>query len=595
MYTFEIRTYGLWDSPLSPERMAGGKGFGDVAWEAGGTLLWLEKRPDRNALVVQGPGLDAPRDLNVGFSARSGIGYGGGEYTAAGGHAFFVDAETGQLFRQTLSAGLPQPVTPAFGAAAAPVLSPDGRWLLYVHTHAGADSLAIVDARGLRWPGQLVTGDDFYMQPCWHPAGDRIAWIAWNHPQMPWDGARLYTGRLLIHPGAVPLIMDTAVAAGEDGQAAVFQPQFSPDGRTLAYVSDAEGFWQIYLIELASGEHRRLADDGFEYGLPAWVQGMRTYEFSPDGKMIFAVRHKNGFASLVRITLSTGVGEVLPLDAGYHWLEQPAVSPDGEQVALIASGSRQPPQVVTVRSGGEVKVRARSAAEDLPREFYPIPEPLSWETGAGSLVHGLFYQPANPSFQGEGLPPLVVAIHGGPTSQATAGFEARYAFLTSRGYAVLAVNYRGSPGYGRAYRQALHGNWGIYDVEDAVSGVHRLLADGRVNPDRLAIEGGSAGGLTVLLALIRYPGLFKAGILRYPLVNLLSIRDSSFKFEIPLPGFPGRSAPCSRAALQRTFPTLPGGKDPRPPAAFSWGGRSGRAERTVRGPGLYPPEHRRPS
>jgi dipeptidyl aminopeptidase/acylaminoacyl peptidase len=510
--------------------MAGEVSFGDVAWDDTGTLIWLEKRSDRNALVVQEPGLNTPRDLNVEFSARSGIGYGGGAFSVTGGYVFLVDAESGRVFRQPLSATLPQPITPVFGAAAAPTLSPDGRWLLYVHSDAGADSLAIVDARGVGWPGQLVTGDDFYMQPCWHPAGDRVAWIAWNHPQMPWDGAILHVADLKTYPGALPLVADTTLTIG-NGHTAVFQPQFSSEGRSLAYVSDEEGFWQLYLMELSSGEVQRLTDDDQEYGLPAWLQGMRTYDFSRDGKIIYAVRHKNGFASLVRITLQTRVVEEISLDPAYTWLEQPAVSPDGEQVALIASGSQVPPRVITVRPGGQVQVLARSAAEDLPVEVYPVPEHLSWETSAGSLAHGLYYLPNHPRFTGDGPPPLIISVHGGPTSQAAANFEPRYAFLTSRGYAVLAVNFRGSTGYGRAYRQALQGNWGVYDVEDAVSGARRLLADGRVDADRLAIEGGSAGGFTVLLALIRYPGFFKGGICRYPLVNMLAMGDSSFKFE----------------------------------------------------------------
>ncbi len=523
------RPFGLWDSPLSPARMAGGKGFGDVAWDEGGALLWLEKRTDRNAVVVHAPGLDAPRDLNEGFSARAHVGYGGGDFTVGAGLAYFVDAETRQLFRQPLDSGLPHPVTPVFGAAAAPALSPDGRWLLFVNSEAGADSLAIADARTAGWPQQLVTGDDFYMQPTWHPAGDRIAWIAWNHPQMPWDETSLCTGRLQFHPGAAPVIADTAITAIGGGQVAYFQPRFSPDGQSLAYVSDAEGFWQLYLHNLKTGVHRRLADDGFEYGLTAWLQGMRTYDFSPDGQAIFAVRYKNGFAGLVRITLATDAVDPLPIDGGYQWLEQPAVSPDGAQVALIASGSHTPPRVITMRPGGGVQVRARSTAEDLPPEIYPVPEPLTWTSDDGAKVHGLFYPPANPSFRGQGPLPLVVSVHGGPTGQAAAGFAPRVAFLTSRGYAVLAVNYRGSAGYGRAYRQSLHGNWGIYDVEDVASGARILVADGRVDPDRLAIEGGSAGGLTVLLALIRYPGLFKAAICRYPLVNLLSMGDSYFQ------------------------------------------------------------------
>jgi dipeptidyl aminopeptidase/acylaminoacyl peptidase len=401
------------------------------------------------------------------------------------------------------------------------------------------------------------------MQPAWHPDGRRLAWIAWNQPNMPWDGSLLRTGTLRMEPTGPDLpenvfLEDVQTLAGGE-RISIFQPSFSPDGRYLAYVSDETGWWQIYVQELDSGATRQVTGVPADHGLPAWVQGMRTYGFGPDGSSIFAIRNQRGFASLWQIDLVKGSEEQIPIDAAYTWFEQIAVSPSTAaagvvQVALIASGGTTPPRLITVsspRKQGDSSavptptspadrhasspwisiVRRRGTAEDIPAESLAPAQSIQWKGLDGGEVFGLFYLPTNPSFEGIGLPPLLVSIHGGPTSQVRAVYNAKAQFFTTRGYAVLEVNHRGSTGYGRPYWEALNGNWGIYDVEDAVSGLQALANQGQVDGSRAVIMGGSAGGFTVLMALENFPGLFKAGVCLFGVANQFSLVAETHKFE----------------------------------------------------------------
>lgn len=528
------RQYGLWDSPISPISLARRKAFSDILWDESGPLVWREQRSDRGVIVVQPPDGQAARDLNGDFSVRARVGYGGGDFTVGNGLVFFVEAESGRIYRQPTHHGAPHPITPAFGRAASPALSPDGRWLLFVHSYERRDHIAMVDSLGEHWPAKLVSGDDFYMQPCWNPQGDRIAWIAWNHPNMPWDGTYLRLATV-VPPGNSPLPTLTGVAAIAGGDnISIFQPAFSPDGRNLAYASDETGWWQLYIYDLEKGQRRQLTDEPAEHAAPAWGQGMRTHGFSQDGKKLYFIRNQRGFNSLWQATLEGDYPQQpVPLDEIYTGLDQISISPAGspERIALIASGPTTPPRVITFDHKSGVHVWRRSATEELSPQVYSPCRSIEWKGMDGEAVHGIFFPAHHASFESSGKPPLIVAIHGGPTSQRLVAFNPDAQFFASRGYAYLEVNYRGSTGYGRAYRNTLRSNWGIYDVQDAVSGARSLAAEGLVDEERLVITGGSAGGFTVLKALEDYPGVFKAGICLYGVSDQFGLVAETHKFE----------------------------------------------------------------
>jgi len=539
------RQCGLWDSPISPLSVARGLTFSDVAWDSGGTLAWREVRSGWGAIVLQGPDRNAPRDLNSDFSVRAKVGYGGGDFILDRGQVYFAEEASGRLYRQPVAGGAARPITPDFGSCASPAPSPAGRWLTFVHTHEGQDCLGIVDSEGKDWPQKLVSGEDFYMQPAWHPRGKQIAWVAWNHPNMPWDGTTLFLGELVFPENSLPRLRSADAIAGGT-TVSIFQSLFSPDGRYLAYASDAEGWWQIYLYDLAEKSHRKLTAADADHGRPAWVQGMRTFGFDPDGNSLLFIRNRLGFASLWSVDIASGEENRLELGEEYTWLEQIAVSPEYTpegrvEIALIASGPAAPPRVIAasfgkergdrLRLSPEVRILRRATAEDVRSEVYAPAEPVTWQGFDGKPVHGLYYPAHSPAFSPIGKPPLIVSIHGGPTSQARAAFNPGAQFFTTRGYAFLEVNYRGSTGYGRAYWEALKGQWGIYDVEDAMSGARHLVEQGAVDGDRLVIMGGSAGGYTVLQSLVDHPGYYKAGVCLYGVANQFTLAAETHKFE----------------------------------------------------------------
>lgn len=537
------RQYGLWESPISPISMARGLTFSDVTFGDGGVIAWREMRSDLGVIVLMELDGQAMRDLNSDFSVRAKIGYGGGDFTLGDGHVYFAEADSGRLFRQSIADGHVMPITPAFGNYASPQLSPDGRWVLFVHTYESQDSLGIIDSKGKDWPQKLVAGDDFYMQPVWHSDGEQIAWIAWDQPNMPWDGTFLRLGRLSFPEGSLP-VMDSIETITGDQSTSIFQPQFAPNGHLLAYASDASGWWQLYVYDLEKGDHRRITSEAADHGSPAWVQGLRTYGFSPDSEKLIFIRNQSGFASPWQVDIDSGEEERLPLDEEYTWLEQIAVDrqidPLGEpRIALLASGSTTPPRVITYQApkkaapgkGRGAQILRRATAEDLTPQTFAPTQSLIWKGMDGEQVHGLFVPPHNPGFEGSGKPPLIVSIHGGPTSQVRAFFNPKAQFFATRGYAVLEVNYRGSTGYGRDYWRALNGKWGVYDVQDAISGTRHLAEQELVDGKRAIIMGGSAGGFTVLQALVDQPGFFKAGVCLYGVANQFTLAAETHKFE----------------------------------------------------------------
>jgi dipeptidyl aminopeptidase/acylaminoacyl peptidase len=519
-----FRPNGLWESPVSPALIGVQLRFNDLAWDSDDdTLLWVEGRSDKNILVSKARG-EAIRDLTYEGSVRGGVGYGGGEFSVAHGKVVFA-LNGDRIYRRGLGYDAPHAISASFGDLAAPTLSPDGRWVLFVRSSPEReDSVGLVSADGHGWPACLVSGSDFYMQPVWHPQGKRIAWIEWDHPNMPWDGTRLKLASLAGDPPN--LAQAELVAGGPD--VPVFQPAFSPDGRWLSYIAE-EGEWdRLYLLNLETGERRALVEGG-NLARPAWVQGIRTYGWSPSSQSIYYLLNDAGFASLWKVDLDSG--RSARIDVGpYTWLSQIAVSSRSERVALIAEGAAIPRRVIIWDEQG-VEVVRRSDPESISPDDLPQVRALSWYAPDGTLVHGLYSPPSNALNKGSGLPPAIIYVHGGPTSGVVAGYDADMAFFTSRGYAWLSVNYRGSTGYGRSYMLKLREHWGDLDVEDAVGGAQALVDQGLADPHRLVIKGGSAGGYTVLNALIRCPGFFKAGLCSYGVANLFTLDLDTHKFE----------------------------------------------------------------
>jgi dipeptidyl aminopeptidase/acylaminoacyl peptidase len=553
--------YGTWTSPITPRVLAESGRFDEIAWDTtptpdgGATLVWTEKRGAGSILVAQTlmpDGYDAPRDLTTEADRVGGrVGYGGGEVAIYNGIAYFAGAG-GRLYRVALAGGQPRAITPAFGSAASPAIAPDGQWIAYVHTVDDVDGIALVDVEGAHFPRKFAYGSDFVMQPAWHPAGTQFAYVAWDHPNMPWDATTLWLAEIAQDTYNAPYITSqTALISGSS----VFQPTFSPDGRYLAYVGESKGWWQLFVYDLLGGAHRALTSTEAEHAIPAWRQGMRTFAWLPDGSALVFLRNTAGFSSAWRIDIRMRQeSQLLELESYTH-LAQIAVG--GGRVALIASSSSTPARVISaplpasdapltssrtdtgtfvIRVAGAPSVHRRSMPEMIPVARLSFPQSVAWTsddgTASGAPVYGLYYPPepegnALPS----GLPPLIVMVHGGPTTQTVAAYSAQTQFFATRGYAVLWVNYRGSTGYGRAYRDALRGGWGVIDVEDAAAGATYLAANGLVDPAKYVIMGSSAGGYTVLQSLVLKPGFYRAGVSLYGISDQFALAAETHKFE----------------------------------------------------------------
>jgi dipeptidyl aminopeptidase/acylaminoacyl peptidase len=548
--------------------MAGALRLDGVAFDGDGRrLVWLEGRSGQGVLVSAAEG-EAPRDLTTDVSVRARVGYGGGDFTVGGGDAYFVGSE-GRLYRQALAGGPARAITPRFGHFSSPRVSPDGRWVLFIHTYEDEDCLAIVDADGRQWPRRLATGHDFYMWPRWSPTGEHVAYVGWDHPSMPWDGTRLHLAPVAASGPAGPELGEPVVVAGDE-QVAVSQPEFAPDGRSLAYISDATGWNQLYVYDLATGQHRQLTNAEADHGGPAWGYDQRFYAWSHDGRSLIYRRDERGFQRLWLLDVATG--ETRPVEGPlgeYTTIGALVASPIDERVAVTASTPAIPSRLVVGEpANGTARVIKHSAAENVPAAELARPEALTWQSTNGELVHGLYYPPTSARFTAEGPAPLVVLVHGGPTSHQTAGYNAQAQFLATRGYGVLAVNYRGSTGHGRAYMEALRCNWGICDVEDSVSGAQYLVGLGRTHPEQLVIMGGSAGGYTVLQTMVEHPRAFKAGVCLYGVANHFTLAAETHKFEARYLDSMLGPLPEAAAIYRERSPIFHADKIVRPMAVF---------------------------
>jgi dipeptidyl aminopeptidase/acylaminoacyl peptidase len=530
-----IAGFGAWASPLTAARVTAGALRFDHLVVDGDELYWAEGRASeggRSVVVRRTRDGQLTDATPAGFNVRTRVHeYGGAAYTVHRGVIYFSNFEDQRLYRLAAT-GTPTPLTPAGVFYADPRMHPGGRTLFCVredHRAPGEPTNTIVGvAVDDGNEHVMASGADFYSNPRISRDGRWLAWLQWNHPQMPWDGTELWAVEL--YPdGCAGVPWKVTGGASES----IFQPEWSPDGE-LYYVSDRTGWWNLYR---QNGE--ALCPMPAEFGKPQWTFSQSTYGFI-ERDAIAATYSEDGRWKLGILTLSTR--SFAPVDLDLEPTDGVRVAPGA--LYFIGGSPTHPPCVARValtddRSGvGEtvaidrdIEVIRAATVDQIPREWISVAASVAIDSPDGD-VHAFYYGPRNPDYQaadGE-RPPLLVLSHGGPTAASSDVLDARIQFWTSRGFAVLDVNYRGSTGFGRSYRDRLKGQWGIIDVIDCVNGATALSGQGLADSQRLIIRGGSAGGYTTLAALT-FHNVFRAGASHYGVSDVEVLARDTHKFE----------------------------------------------------------------
>jgi dipeptidyl aminopeptidase/acylaminoacyl peptidase len=535
--------YGFWKSPITSDLIvAQSVGLSDVRLD-GGTIYWLEGRPQEQgrSVVVRG-GDDAADVTPQPFNARTRVHeYGGGSWTVSDGTVYFSNFADGRLYRQLAGASEPQPLTPAPVTRDREWRFADGvidhhrrRWVGVREDHTAegepVNTVVAVDlGGGGAEPGVvLLRGPDFFCSPRLSPDGRWLIALAWDHPNMPWNGTILCLAEI-----------------GDDGEAgaprviaggpaeSIFQPEWSPDGTQIVFVSDRSGWWNLYRFDLATGTTQPLAPMAAEFGLPQWNLGTSSYAFAGHERIVCAYSEK-GLGRLGVLDLSSATLTALDLP----FTEFGSVRADGDCVVFRAGGPHHPVSVVALDLGSGGTTILKKSTEILDRtdlrlaDYLTKVESVEFPTTEGETAFGLFYPPSNPDYAPgpDERPPLLVKCHGGPTAAASSTLNLGIQYWTSRGIAVLDVNYRGSTGFGRAYRDRLHLTWGVVDVDDCVNGAKFLAERGLVDGKRCVISGGSAGGYTTLAALT-FRDFFQGGASYYGVSDAAALARDTHKFE----------------------------------------------------------------
>ena len=540
------RPFGTWPSPITAELVVrAAAGLADLQVDpATGDLWWSESRPEEAGRIalVRRRGDDAPTDvLPVEHSARTRVHeYGGRAWWVDHATVWFANWADQRLWRLGPDDLEPQPITPQPPVAhgwryADGVVTPDSSWVICVReSHCNPDGSPLAEAHneivaipadGSGEPVVLVAGSDFVSSPRIDPDGRRLAWLVWDHPRMPWDGTELWVAGLELD-GPLPHLVDPAFVAGGPDEALV-QPEWTPSGELLV-VSDRSNWWNLYRLDTVTSTPHPVAPVQAEVATPPWVFGQSRYVQLDDGRVVMALSSDG----LDRLTVIDGPS-LIDLDTPYTSVSALRAVPDG--VVFIGASATTEPAVVHLAIDGS---HARGAVIQPPRDlgldqrWLSEPRPVSFPTSGGRTAHALYYPPTNPDHappEGE-RPPLLVQIHGGPTSAARPQLSLAKQFWTSRGIAVVDVNYGGSTGYGRAFRRQLDGQWGVVDVDDCVAAAEYLAGQGLADPERLLIAGGSAGGFTTLAALA-FRDCFAAGASHYGVADLTALAQDTHKFE----------------------------------------------------------------
>jgi dipeptidyl aminopeptidase/acylaminoacyl peptidase len=545
-----ISPYGSWKSPITSDLIVSGTvGLGQIAID-GDDIYWVEGRPSeagRSVIVRRTPDGKISDVTPPPFNVRTRVHeYGGASFAVASGVIYFSHFADGRIYCQTLDSH-PEPLTPAVNCRYADgIVDRERNRLICVredHTGEGESVNTIVSinlADGEDIP-ILTEGNDFYASPRLSPDGSRLSWISWNHPNMPWDGTELWVAAINADGG---LGEKHLVAGGLEES--IFQPEWSPDG-VLYFVSDKSNWWNIYRTPLnpplLRGEAgtplnppllrgevgiEPLCEMVAEFGLPQWVFGMSTYAVVSESKIV-CTYNQQGQWYLASLDLATK--ELTNIATSYTDISSIKVT--GEMAVFLGASPTESSAIVQLNlATSQVDVLRRSTNLTIDTGYLSIPTAIAFPTEHGLTAFGFFYPPQNQDFTAPATekPPLVVKSHGGPTAATSSSMSLKIQYWTSRGFAVLDVNYGGSTGYGREYRKRLQDSWGIVDVDDCANGAKYLADRGLVDRDRMAIAGGSAGGYTTLCALT-FRDVFQAGASYYGVSDLEALATDTHKFE----------------------------------------------------------------
>lgn len=526
----EALSYGVWPSPITAARVAAGSIRLSTVSVDGEDAYWLEGRPEqggRNVLVrcaSDGAIADVtPEGTNVRTRVHE---YGGAPYLVHRGVVYYSEFADQRLYR--LAPGdLPEALTPpAKHYYADASIDPRHPRLVCVredHSAPGREAVTSLVSVSLSAPNEvsiLVSGADFYSTPRFSPEGDRLCWVTWSHPRMPWDGTELWVADITADGR---LGEPRLIAGGADES--IFQPGWLADA-TLCFASDRTGWWNLYRLGTTGVEplHVMAAD----FGRPQWQFGMATWAAAGLGRVVATYQERGRWRTALIDLRTAALTLLLPdFEPGDN------VVSTCHHAYLVAGSPTVADAVVRVElATGTATPLRRASDETIDLAGLSRPEAIEFASG-GATAYGFYYPPASALYAGPPgeRPPLMVISHGGPTASTNTRLNLEVQYWTSRGFAVVDVNYRGSSGYGRAYRERLAGQWGIVDVADCVNAALHLVSEGKADPDRLVIRGRSAGGFTTLAALAFHPGVFRAGTSYFGVSDLEALAGDTHKFE----------------------------------------------------------------
>jgi dipeptidyl aminopeptidase/acylaminoacyl peptidase len=532
MSVLKIAPYGSWRSPITSDLIVGGSVGLSQPRIDGEDIYWVEMRPSEGGrnVIARRDSRGFVSDVNPQpFNARTRVHeYGGGDYVVRKGTVYFSNFADQRLYAQPMGAA-PEPIAAAAEMRYADAVIDDvrGRLICVREDHTLAEREAANTLVSLRLDRNadcgnvLVSGNDFYSSPRISPGGSHLAWLTWNHPNMPWNGTELWVGEFKADGS---LGRAERVAGGI--RESIFQPEWSSDG-LLYFVSDLNGWWNLYRLE-REGRIESVCEMEAEFGTPQWIFGTSSYAFE-SAERIVCTYIEGGISRLA--TINTTTRELEMIETSYSDIGFVRATPG--QVVFRAGSPTEPPAIVRLdllNKGFEVLRRSNTL--EIAPGFISIPRAIEFSTEEGLSAHGFFYPPQNRDYVApqSTRSPLIVKSHGGPTSAATSALTLGIQYWTSRGIAVFDVNYGGSTGYGRSYRERLNEKWGVVDVDDCVNGARFLVERGEVDGNRLMITGGSAGGYTTLCALT-FRDVFKAGASHFGVSDTEALARETHKFE----------------------------------------------------------------